>query len=738
MSKTPDVDRARRRFLGAAGLLTVGGYSTSALARVEAPHRPERLKPGSEVFSFCDMCYWRCGLKVRVRNGRAVKIEGNPDHPNNRGVVCAKGNAGLMAAYDPDRLKFPLLRAGERGAGQWKRIGWDEAYDRIADAFLKAKEKYGPETLAMIGHGTWEKPYHRLAHAFGTPNATSPVFGLCCGPRDVANNLVSGRPLGGNETLDLENCRYFLMMGRNITESLHNGETLGWVEAVAKGAQVVYVDPRYTVTASKAKEWLPIRPLTDHAFLLALIHVVIEESLYDREFVASYTVGLDELRQRVARYTPEWAEGECGIAAKDIRRIARELAAHAPAVLVYSPRRLTRSANDLGTGLAISILNSLFGVWDRQGGIYSPTSFPIPEPDLPPFPHAKAPRADGAGIADQWPIANPEYGLTNQMWKAMAEQRPYPVKLLLTAGGNGFMNSTDFDTVKRAIGQLDFFVAADIAPNEMNRYADILLPEASYLERYDDLQTGGAKEGFVAIRMPAMVPLHDTRDAWTICRQLAQRLGLGAYFPHASAAELIDERLKKAGLSRAELERKGIVKRPADPARNFPREHGLPSVFPTPSGKVELVPSRLKDLGMDGALDYAPQVRPGDGEFHFTFGRVGVHTHARTQNNLWLADLMGENELWIHPDAAAKRGIRAGDQVEVADRDGRKEALKAKLTRRIREDTVFMVHGFGHFDPRQRTAHGRGAADSNLASRDQDEHIGTVAMGRSLVRVRKV
>jgi len=736
MSKS--TDPSRRRFLGGAGLLAVGGYPARALAQVKAPHAAEALGPSREVFSFCDMCYWRCGLKIRVRDGRAVKIEGNPEHPNNRGVVCAKGNAGLMAAYDPDRLKFPLLRMGGRGAGKWKRITWDEAYDRIAAAFLKAKEQYGSETLAMIGHGTWEKPYHRLAHAFGTPNTTSPVFGLCCGPRDVANQLVAGRPLGGNETLDLENCRYFLMMGRNITESLHNGETLGWIEAVAKGAQVVYVDPRYTVTASKAKEWLPIRPLTDHAFLLALIHVLIEERLYDADFVAAYTLGLEELERRVARYTPEWAEEECGIAAKDIRRIARELAAHAPAALVCSPRRLTRTSNDLGTGLAISILNALLGVWDREGGIFSPLSFPVPEPDLPPFPHSEAPRADGAGVESVWPLANPQYGLTNQLWKAIAEQKPYPLKLLLTAGGNGFMNSTDFDGIRKAIGQLDFFVAADIAPNEMNQYADILLPEASYLERYDDLQTGGAKEGFVAVRAPAMAPLHDTRDAWTICKQLAERLGLGAWFPHASVAELIDERLKKAGLSLAELERKGIIKKPADPARNFPREHGLPSVFPTPSGKVELVPSRLQALGMDDALDYVPQVRPEDGEFHFTFGRIGFHTHARTQNNRWLADLMEENELWIHPDAAAAQGIRDGDRVEVADRDGRKESLRAKVTRRIRPDTVFMVHGFGHFDPRMTTAHGKGAADANLASRDRDGHLGTVAMGRSLVRVSKL
>jgi thiosulfate reductase/polysulfide reductase chain A len=752
MSKVQPFDPARRAFLGgAAASLSIAGFPGSALARIDVPHGVEALKPSEEVYGFCDMCYWRCGLKIRVRDGRAVKIDGNPEHPNNYGVVCAKGNAGLMVAYDPDRLKYPMLRVGERGEGKWARIGWDEALQRVAEGLDGIKAKYGAHALAMIGHGSWEKPYHRLAHAFGTPNTTSPVFGLCCGPRGVANMMVVGKNLTGNETLDLENCRYFLMLGRNVTESLHNGETRAWVEGVSRGAKVVYADPRYTITASKADEWLPIRPLTDHALLLALIHVVLEEELYDREFVAEYTLGLGELKQRVTRYTPEWAAAETEIPAATIRRIAREMAAAAPAVLVYAPRRLTRTTNDLGTGVAVSILNSLFGVWDRTGGVFTPQGFKLPEPDLPPFEHPQAQlpahlldahgqavRADGAGPNGRWPIANADLGLTNEMWKAMASQEPYPIKALLTAGGNGFMNSTDWQTVRQAIDRLDFFVAADVMPNEMNLFADILLPEASYLERYDDLQTGGAREGYVAIRAPAMAPLHDTRDAWSICKGVAERMGLGHYFPHDSIAELIDERLQKVGLSRQELEQKGVIKVAADPAKNFPREHGGRSLFPTPSGKVELVPNQLKALGMDDALDYEPQVRPAAGEFHLTFGRVGVHTHARTQNNPWLADLMAENALWIHPEAAAERGIADGARVRVSDRNGRSGELPAKVTPRIRKDTVFMAHGFGHFDPRMSTAHNRGAADSNLASSDQDRRIGSAAMGRALVRVEKI
>jgi thiosulfate reductase/polysulfide reductase chain A len=748
-----EFDPRRRGFLGGAAgaALTIAGHPVRALGRIQTPHPREPLQATREVYSFCDMCYWRCGLKVRTRGGRVVKIDGNPMHPNNYGAVCAKGNAGPMVAYDPDRLKYPMVRTGGRGEGSWARVSWDEALDRVADGLARVKRQHGAHALAMIGHGTWEKPYHRLAHAFGTPNMASPMFGLCCGPRGASNKLVVGRNLTGNETLDAENCRYFLMLGRNVTESLHTGETRAWMEAVSRGAKVVYADPRYTITAAKADEWLPIRPLTDHALLLALIHVVVNEELYDREFITEYATGLDELTARVARYTPEWAAAETEVPAATIRRIAREMAEAAPAVLVYSPRRLTRTTNDLGTGTAEAILNSLFGVWDRTGGVYTPQVFDIPEPDLPPMEHPRpnlpaelldeeghAIRVDGAGVAGRWPIANPDLGLANQMWKAMAAQAPYPIKALLAPGGNGFMSSTDWTTIRKAIDNLDFFVATDVLPSELNLYADVLLPETSYLERYDDLQLGGAREGYVAIRTPAIEPLHDTRDAWSICKAVAERLELGRYFPHDSVADLVDERLRKVGLSRHELEEKGVVTLPRDAAVNFPREHARRSLFPTPSGKVELVPSRLKELGMDGALDFEPQVRPGPGEFHLTFGRVGVHTHARTQNNPWLAELMAENALWIHPEPAAERGIAEGDTVRVSDHRGRHGVLKAKVTPRIRKDTVFMVHGFGHFDPRMQLARGRGAADSNLVSSDEDRRIGSVSMGRALVRVEKV
>jgi len=771
MSTHNQFDPSRRAFLGATmggTALSIAGLPSQALARINAPHNTEKLKETTEVFGFCDMCYWRCGLKIRSRDGRAVKIDGNPEHPNNWGVVCGKGNAGLMVAYAPNRLKYPMKRVGKRGGGDWKQISWDEALDEVATNLNKVKQEYGPQALAMIGHGSWEKPYHRLTHAFGSPNTTSPVFGLCCGPRGLSNMMIMGRNLTGNETIDLDNCKYFLMMGRNVTESLHNGETLGWVNGVANGAKVVYFDPRYSITASKAHEYYAIRPLTDHAVLLAMINVVINEELYDKQFIAEQTVGFDELKERVQKYTPEWAEPITEVPAAAIRRIAHEMAEKAPSVFVYAPRRMTRTSNDFGMGMSITILNTLFGVWGRKGGVYTPQKYKVPEPDLPEFEHAhianrvktggdfdfsaidipsehivdehgKYQRADGAGVMGRWPVANAQYGLTNEMWRAMAEQKPYPIRALMTAGGNGFMNSTNYDMIRKALETVDFYVAADVIPNEMNAYADILLPEASYLERYDDLQIGGAREGYAAVRMPAMKPLHDTRGSWEICKQLADRMDLGAYFPHESIEALLDDRLKKAGSSLAEIEKVGVLKKPRDEKINFPRDHGNPLKIKTPGGmtKAELIPSMLKKMGYDKALDYVEQIRPGEDEFHMTFGRIGFHTHARTQDNIWTADFMRENVLWIHPEPAAKRGIQEGDVVKVTDRKGRTGKIKAKVTVRIRKDTIFMVHGFGHWDERMTTAKGQGAADSNLASYEVEPHIGSMSMGLSLVKVEK-
>ncbi|WP_242464206.1 molybdopterin-containing oxidoreductase family protein [Halorhodospira halophila] len=691
------------------------------------------------VFSWCNLCPWRCGVIVRRDdNGRIARLEGNPDHPQNEGLLCSRGHAGVMDVYNQDRIKQPLLRDGPRGSDRWRPVSWDEALDLIGERLRAVRDEHGPQGISVLAHSYWKKPYHRLAQALGTPNFIDSVWAMCLGPRMLSYELVAGRPLTGIETLDVRRTRYFLIFGRNLAESFLNGEVRDWMRALADGAKSVYVDPRHTITADRSHEWLPIRPLTDHALVLALIHTVIEEELYDSAFVEDYCTGLDELRERVAGYTPEWAAEETDIDAADIRRIAREMAEAAPAVLAYAPRRMARTRNDVGLGVAIAVLNSLFGVWDRHGGIFRPQRLEIPEPDLPEFPESAAEPIDGTGVPDRYPLANPQFGLASTFWSALAAQDPYPVKAMIAAGNNAMKNTGFPGVVRRAIDQLDLFVATDIQPNETNRLADVILPEPSALERYDDLQEGWGYRGWIAVRMPGMEALHDTRDPWRICQGIAAQLGLEDYFPHGSVRELIEDRLEKAGYDFEALAEKGVITTEADPAHNFPREHGASSRFDTPSGKVELVPSRLVEHGLDDALDYRREVERGGGELHFLFGRVSFHTHTRTQNNPWLAGFMEENPLWIHEETASERGIVDGDTVEVIDSRGCREVFHARVTARIRRDAVYTAHGYGRDDPRLSVAHGRGGSATTFASPDIDPTSGAAAMLRGLVHVRRI
>ena len=743
MNDSRSFDPQRRAVLqgglaaGAAGALGAPG-EVRGQPRVPRSAPPARQME-DHVFSWCNLCPWRCGVVVRRdEQGRIARLEGNPAHPQNEGLLCSRGHAGIMDVYSEDRIKQPLLRDGPRGSDRWQPVSWETALDYIGERLRAVREAHGPEGISVLAHSYWKKPYHRLARAIGTPNFVDSVWAMCLGPRMLSYDLVAGRPLTGMETLDLRRTRYFLIFGRNLAESFLNGEVRDWMEAVADGARSVYVDPRHTITADRSHEWLPIRPLTDHALVLALIHTVIEEGLYDAEFVEAYCTGLDELRERVASYTPEWAAAETDIDAADIRRIAREMAEAAPAVLAYAPRRLTRTSNDVGLGVGIAVLNSLFGAWDRYGGIFRPQRLEIPEPDLPAFPEPSAEPVDGTGVSDRYPLAHPQFGLASTFWPAVASQEPYPVKAMIAAGNNALKNSGFPGVVRRAIEQLDLFVATDIQPNETNRLADVILPEPSYLERYDDLQEGWGYRGWVAVRMPGMEPLHDTREPWLICRGIAAELGREAYFPHESVRDLIEERLDKAGYRLEELAEEGVITTGADPAHNFPREHGASSRFDTPSGKVELVPSRLVEHGLDDALAYRREVERRDGELHFLFGRVSFHTHTRTQNNPWLAEFMEANPLWIHEETAAERGIADGDTVEAIDRRGCREVFEARVTVRIRRDAVYTAHGFGRDDPRLSVAHSSGTSATTFASPDIDPTSGAAAMLRGLVRVRRI
>ena len=346
------------------------------------------------IHSMCEMCVWRCGLIAKVVKGRVVKLDGNPEHPHSRGNLCPRGQSGLMNTYDPDRVLTPLVRTGKRGEGKFRPASWDEALDIVASNMLKIKDKHGPEAMVFSSTHNLSQPlFENLLYAFGSPNYGT-QRSLCFNAMIVSNLMTYGMEEPGRIYDD--KLKYILLTGRNLLEAISTSETHDLITAIDRGAKVVYLDPRFTKTAAKATEWLPIKPGMDLAFHLALLNVIIGKRLYNAAFVEKNTIGFDKLKKEVSKYTPDWAAPLTGIPAETITRIAQELAAAAPHVLVHNGWRTSNFVNSFHTQRAISILNALLGNWDvtiteaagEESGV-------LGVPPQPPFPRISALRLDG-------------------------------------------------------------------------------------------------------------------------------------------------------------------------------------------------------------------------------------------------------------------------------------------------------------------------------------------------------
>jgi len=260
------------------------------------------------TYNYCDICPWRCGIVVKSVNGRVYKIDGNPKDPKSRGMLCARGQAGVSFLYDPDRLKQPMIRTGQRGEGKFRNATWEEALDYSAQKMLKIKEQYGPESVAFFGHTSgdfWFTDY--LSQAWGSPNSAKPSVSVCTSPREEAALITFGRAIGNHEPVDWDSTRCVILIGTHIGEDARNTMMQDLANARANGAKLIVVDPRFSSAAMKADYWLPIKPGADTALLLAWMNVLIADNLYDAEFIQKWTVGFDQLAEHVKPFTPEWA-----------------------------------------------------------------------------------------------------------------------------------------------------------------------------------------------------------------------------------------------------------------------------------------------------------------------------------------------------------------------------------------------------------------------------------------------
>lgn len=737
---------SRRTFLKLSGAAAVtvaaaGSLQKNVLFAADETKKEEVKK----IRTFCEMCTTRCPMEVRVKDGKIDFVAGNPEWTATGGTLCARGDSSISQTYDQQRVKKPLIRQGERGENKWKEVSWDEAYDYIAKKMSEIKEKYGPEAMAFSCRGGIHKKYmDTFANAYGSPN-TFTHESTCPFGRTVARDIVFGT---NGVNVDYGNVKYLITLGRNYFEAINVSQARGVMNALRKGAKMISIDPRFSVTSAKAAEWYPIKPGTDLAFILALTHIIVRDRLYDKEFVDTFTVGFDAIQASVAETTPAWAEKETGISAKDIERIAKEFTAAKPQAVVDWGWRTGTTTEEVELRRAIINVNLLIGNCEVPGGITfgknaaminkligSQVIPTIQSPKLPKFPTMKQ-RVDGAGVKGHENYFVPKGdGVVHYIPEAILTEKPYPIKGWFVYRNNPMISQSNTNRVRESLLKLDLLVVSDLYITDTGNLADVILPESTFLERDEGFNdaSGGAPK--YTLRQKTVEPIYETRPNWQIFKELGEKMGLGSYFPWK---DMEDMRLLQMG------GRKDLVQQAKE--KGF-LDFGVPSLylrdpksvaafvkkFPTAASQVNekgIIPGPMLNLKtpskkMEMAAVEVEELFPGrevpkyrevklkeENQLYFLQGKVAVHTNAHTHNVPWLNELMPENRLWIHPDTAVKRGLTHGDKVEITSEFGKQPAVLL-VSQGIRPDCVFTYFGFGRMAPEMKRANKKGT-NSNI------------------------
>lgn len=722
----------RRDFLkvGAAalGAAALGSFIPPRVASAARANGQLDATNSGWIPSMCEMCVWRCGLLARVESGRVVKLEGNPEHPHSRGKLCPRGQSGIMTTYDPDRITTPLIRSGKRGEGLFRKSTWEEALDLVAENMLKIKDQHGPEAMAFSStHNLSQVQFENLLYAFGSPNYGT-QRSLCFNAMITAFLLTYGVE---EPARNYDDVQFVLLIGRNLMEAISTSETSELSRAVDRGAKLVYLDPRFTKTADKAAEWLPIRPGTDSAFLLAMIHVIVENELADCEFVKKYVIGCDGIKGAMRTYTPAWAEAITGIPAATIERIAREYAAAGKNALVHPGWRTSNFINSFQTERAIATLNALSGNVLTPGGCLSADvaeeGAGLGKPPQPPYPRLSSRRLDGTPW--KYPLVPLKLGVFQEMRDAILSGEPYQAHGWFISRQNPIQALPERQKTLAAFNKMDFIVTVDILLNDTAWFSDVVLPESSYLERYDPLLV---VDGKAFIRQPVIEPQGEAKSALWIYKQLGERLGLGDYFQYADEEDYLRQQLKPLGISLEETMQKGYASMPVGH-----QSAGGEITFNTTSGKIEVYSQTLKDAGFSAWPTWEEPAMPGKDEFYLLTGKVAQSTQFGSQNNQLLHKYSDEPRLWMNTTTAQGMGLKDNEWVEVSSQAGTLQ-VKLEVTQAIRPDCVYMTPGYGHISKGLRTAYGWGACDSDLHVTYTDPISGGQALSQTFVSVKKL
>jgi anaerobic selenocysteine-containing dehydrogenase len=654
----------------------------------------------TEVFkSVCRSCHGGCGVLLHVEDGLLVKVEGDRDSPLNRGRLCPIGSVTADLVNHPDRLKYPLRRKGPRRSGDWQRISWDEALDEIAARLLDIRDRHGPEAIAL---GTGTGRHHirwvsRFGHALGTPNWCEPGFAQCFHPRVNTSILTFGDFPVCDYTGDVSP-RCMLFWGHNPILSGPDGETrFSVMQALESKPRVIVVDPRRTRLAEQAELWLQVRPGADDALALAMLNVVIGETLYDAPFVQRWTHGFSELSDHVARFTPEWAEPITWIDADMIRAAARLFATTRPAMLEWGCA-IEHTPKCIQTVRAVSMLPALTGNIDVPGGwvfgMHGLGRFPSLIENLTPAANAKRLGADRfkllGGEGADLPAAH-----IPTLLQAMREGKPYPVKAFLVFGNNTLTTYANSSLVYESLNRLDFMVCADLFMTPTAELADIVLPAAAWPE-IDQLAGLPTIAGNVVLSNQKAVQIGECRSDEEIFVALARRMKLPVGTESVKA--VLDSQLAAGGLdvSFDELKQTGFIAMPMK-YRKY-ETNG----FRTPTGRIELYSTRFEQLGYAPLPSYqeppeSPLATPAvAAEFPLvltTGGRISYFFNSEHRQIARLRKAQRYPEAEIHPDTAARFGIAAGGWMWIETRRGRMRQ-KARLTTGIDPRVISAQHGW--------------------------------------------
>ncbi len=686
------------------------------------------------VYSVCGMCTVRCPIMVEVENGEIQFIQGNPHYPAMKGAVCPRGAAGKALIHDRERPQAPMIRDGARGAGKWRTVSWKEALDYTAEKLRDVKDRYGARAISLSNRGgPWQDLHKAFIRGLGSPNFCN--HDASCA-RNVNHAALSVTGMGRKGVVyDLKNARHVVLQTRNMFEAINVQEVNNLLDAMDAGCKLTVIDIRANISATKADRFFMIRPGTDYAFNLAVIHELLNRELYNKAFAHRWINGMEILRDHVRTCTPEWAEAETGASAEAIRQFAVELSRAAPSVIWHPGWMTARYSDSFYVSRTIYIINALLGAYGAKGGLplaakpgdagHSSLKSLV---DL--FPKATEKRADGAGW--RYPHIEEGPGLAHLLYKAMETDDPYPVKAYIAYRHDPLMGFPDPDHLRSIFDRLDLLVSVTFTWSDTAWHSDVVLPLSPYMERESIMATKNGLKPQFFVRQRAVQPRYDTLSDWEILCGLAARLDMEP-LAFQSVEDIWRYQLQDTGLDIRDFDEKGFVSLTDSPIyRDIS--------FKTPSGKFEIVSEKLKSQNLPSLPLYTPPEHPPEGHFRLTFGRCAIHTQGHTVNNPLLFEQMQENVLWLNKGAAGRLGISDGDRVAVSQ-NGYSEEIRAKVTEAIHPEAVFVVHGFGHRLQIESRAYGKGLADNRFMAGGLDKWDaagGAVALQEHFVSVAKV